>query len=176
MNMRKTIMLLLSIAILSACSSMGKKGARDGAHTNKFGRDDSAMRSDDMYVDPTKTDDRFSDDSNLLSQRVIYFDFDNSQVTAKYQSILKAHAEFLAANKDAKVILEGHADERGSREYNIALGEQRSKSASRIMKKSSAKRSQLEPVSYGEEKPVDKSTNEEAWKLNRRVVIRYVGK
>jgi peptidoglycan-associated lipoprotein len=110
-----------------------------------------------------------------LSKRVVYFDFDRSDVHEEDRPIIEAHAGYLAAHPNAKVILEGHTDERGSREYNLALGERRSIAVRQMMTVLGVSPDQIQVVSYGEEKPAAEGHDEEAWRLNRRVEITYPG-
>jgi len=112
---------------------------------------------------------------DLLSQRVIYFEYDSSEVSAEGQAIIQAHARYLAQNTNARIELQGHADERGSREYNIALGEQRALSVARLMKLQGSADNQLDSVSFGEEKPVALGNDNAAWSQNRRVELVYPG-
>lgn len=111
--------------------------------------------------------------SDLLAKRRVYFAFDSSTVDDENRAIIEAHAAHLAANPGIKVVLEGHADERGSREYNLALGERRAKGVERMVKLLGVGADRVKTVSYGEEKPVAMDHNESAWALNRRVEILY---
>ncbi len=115
------------------------------------------------------------DPNSPLSKRVILFDFDSSAIRDEYRSLLEAHAEFLKSNPVAKVILQGHADERGSREYNLALGQRRAESVYKALSLLGVPEAQMEPVSLGEEKPVAEGHDEEAWQQNRRTEILYQG-
>lgn len=115
----------------------------------------------------------FSDPNNPLSKRTIYFMLDSSQVQQDFIPVIAAHARYLLANPSQHVVLEGNGDERGSREYNIALGEQRSKTVAGMLKAQGVSESQLSIVSYGEEKPVAMGHDESAWELNRRVELAY---
>lgn len=108
-----------------------------------------------------------------LSERVIYFDYDKASITPKYQQILNAHAKLLKKYPNIQIRLEGHADERGTREYNVALSEQRAKTVQWHLKGQGISGSQMDIVAYGEEKPVRTSSNEQSWAENRRVEIRY---
>jgi peptidoglycan-associated lipoprotein len=110
----------------------------------------------------------------LLSKRVIYFDFDRADIRADSQSIVAAHAQYLAKNPTQKVRLEGHADERGSREYNIGLGERRGQAVRRAILLQGVAELQLSTVSYGEERPAVAGSDEQAYGLNRRVEIVYL--
>lgn len=115
----------------------------------------------------------FSDPNNPLSKRTIYFMLDSSQVQQDFVPVIAAHARYLLANPSQHVVLEGNGDERGSREYNIALGEQRSKTVANMLRAQGVSESQLSVVSYGEEKPVAMGHDESSWELNRRVEIAY---
>jgi peptidoglycan-associated lipoprotein len=110
----------------------------------------------------------------LLSKRIVYFDFDRAEIRADSQSVVAAHAAYLAKNPNQKVRLEGHADERGSREYNIGLGERRGQTVRRALALQGVAETQLSTVSYGEERPAAAGSDEEAYALNRRVEIIYL--
>lgn len=110
-----------------------------------------------------------------LSQRVIYFDYDSDDVLPEYRPVVAAHAEYLATHGGQTAVLEGHADERGSSEYNIALGERRGKAVERTMRLQGVGEGQLRVVSFGEEKPAVSGHDETAWQANRRVEIIYPG-
>ncbi|MEQ1637648.1 MAG: peptidoglycan-associated lipoprotein Pal [Methylococcales bacterium] len=107
--------------------------------------------------------------------KTIYFMYDSSQVMEEFVPVIEAHARSLKSNPGQHIIVEGHADERGSREYNIALGEQRAKSVARMLTMQGARDSQVEVVSYGEEKPASSGHDESAWQLNRRAELDYQG-
>lgn len=110
-----------------------------------------------------------------LAQRVIYFEFNSSVVKSEYQDVLAAHAENIAGHSDISVVLEGHADERGTREYNIALGERRAKAIQQLLTLQGVAHKQLQVISFGEERPVAPGHDESAWTLNRRVELLYSG-
>ncbi len=109
----------------------------------------------------------------LLAERKIYFDFDRSEILDDYQDILKAHAGYLISNPSASLMIEGHADERGTREYNMALGERRAYSVFQFLTLQGVSKSQLSTVSFGEERPDVEGHDESAWKYNRRAVLVY---
>ena len=113
------------------------------------------------------------DPSSPLAKRVIYFDFDKSDIRDEFRNIISAHAGYLADHPSARVVLEGHTDERGTREYNMALGERRANSVAKLLKLQGASDRQIETVSYGEERPVAMGHDEASWRLNRRVEIIY---
>ncbi len=113
-------------------------------------------------------------DGPLGSQRVIYFDFDSSDIRNEYVDVIAAHGRFLASNATVKVRLEGHTDERGSREYNIGLGERRAQTVKRALALQGVQESQITTVSYGEERPAAAGSDENAYSKNRRVEIVYI--
>lgn len=108
-----------------------------------------------------------------LSQTAIYFAFDSSAIDEQSRAVIEAHAAHLLKNPRIKIGLEGHCDERGTREYNLALGERRAQAVEKLMKALGVPGTQLETVSYGEEKPVDPGHDESAWRKNRRVKFDY---
>lgn len=115
------------------------------------------------------------DPDSPLSNQVVYFDFDSAEIRAEDKELLANHAEFLADNPEVSVVLEGHTDERGSREYNLALGERRAKAVQRLLVLQGAARDQMEVVSFGEERPAARGHDESAWAQNRRVELVYSG-
>lgn len=115
------------------------------------------------------------DPQSPLAQRRIQFDYDSAAIRDEYRSLLEAHALYLKSDSAAKAILQGHADERGSREYNLALGQRRSESVFKALNLLGVPDGQLEAVSLGEEKPLAEGHDEAAWTQNRRVEILYQG-
>lgn len=109
----------------------------------------------------------------FLAKRVVHFDYDSSELSSTDLQTLQAHAQFLMANANSRVALTGHTDERGTREYNMALGERRAKAVESFLVTTGVSPTQLEAVSYGKEMPVATGHNEAAWKENRRVEINY---
>ncbi len=177
---KATLSILVCSIMLSGCETLGIGGsdpteeAGDGfgtaAATSGSGATTQGVGAGGVYAG-----DPLNDPASLLSTRIIYFTFDSSEVAADYLSIVTAHAEYLSANPGKSVVLEGHADERGSREYNIALGERRGLSVANLMKLQGVSASQIQVVSYGEEKPVDFGHDDVSWEKNRRVEIVYSG-
>jgi len=108
-----------------------------------------------------------------LANRTIYFDFDSAKISDESLAILEIHGNFIAGNGDVSVRLEGHTDERGSREYNIALGDRRAQSVRRVLLFQGASVDQVDTVSYGEEQPAVLGHEEAAWGKNRRVELVY---
>jgi len=113
------------------------------------------------------------DRAALLAKKRVYFAFDSSTLDDENRAIVEAHAAHLASNAGIKVHLEGHADERGTREYNLALGERRAQTVERVMRALGVAGNRITTTSYGEEKPVAAGHDESAWRQNRRVEISY---
>jgi len=183
---------IVSIIMLSGCSSTDKKeGSLLESNVEKEGKSlvttalNTPALSGEQMLTQGLTDSElsegglsrlgaeFSDPANPLSKQTIYFTHDSSQVQQQFVHIVAAHAQYLLAHPEQRVTIEGHTDELGSREYNIALGEQRAKSVNRMMKVQGVSNQQLEVVSYGEEKPASDASGEVSWQLNRRVEIVY---
>lgn len=116
-----------------------------------------------------------NDSSSPLSKRVFYFGFDESSINPDDRDALTQHSEFLLSHPNLMVTIEGHADERGSREYNLALGERRAKGVERLFSLLGVAKSQQEVVSFGEERPTALDHDESAWRFNRRVELLYSG-
>jgi peptidoglycan-associated lipoprotein len=126
-----------------------------------------------LGVDRDLRADALDDPQSLLAERLVYFDFDRDTVRPEFIPMLEAHARYLSQNPGARLRLEGHADERGTREYNLALGERRAQAVRRIMTLNGARDAQLDVISYGEEMPVAFTQTEESWARNRRVELVY---
>jgi peptidoglycan-associated lipoprotein len=116
-----------------------------------------------------------TDPNSPLSKRSVYFDFDSNEVKDQYRGLLQAHARYIGEHRDARVRIEGNTDERGSREYNLALGQRRAEAVKRIMAVMGADGARIETISYGEEKPKNPGHDEAAWQENRRADIKYAG-
>lgn len=115
------------------------------------------------------------DPNNILSKRVVYFDYDRDVVKPEFAALVQAHASYLAQNRNRKVRLEGHADERGSREYNMALGQRRAVAVSKATTVLGVGGERIETISFGEDKPKASGHDEASWAQNRRVEIVYDG-
>ncbi|MBL79795.1 MAG: peptidoglycan-associated lipoprotein [Nitrosomonadaceae bacterium] len=165
--MRKILCFVL-LALLAACANKATKPDGEGAQANKntiSGENVTSAPTINPLIDPT----------NILSKRSVYFEFDEYVVNDKYNSMVLSHARYLRDNSNAKIRLEGNTDERGSREYNIALGQRRADSVKKVMTLAGTQEHQIESVSYGEEKPRAVGHDEASWAENRRVDIRYEG-
>ena len=139
-------------------------GSDSGASSSGF--DDDGMGSGEFFDDDGMMQDELTS--------IIYFDFDQSELRAEYGDLLARHAQQLANNSRLRVRLEGHADERGSREYNIGLGERRSQAVRRMLLIQGATAAQIATVSFGEERPASMGSDEESYAMNRRVEIVYI--
>ena len=176
--MSRILLLSLTMVLLTACAGRDTAPDTDPA-------DERGVRADDRR-DATRAADRDRRrtgemealepdpaDDPLLGNLVVYFDFDRDEVKSEHRDMLRAHAQFLSNNPRARVRLEGHTDERGSREYNVALGERRALSVRRYMLLQGVSSDQITTVSYGEERPAASGSNEQAWSQNRRVELVY---
>ncbi|MEI8209045.1 MAG: peptidoglycan-associated lipoprotein Pal [Methylococcales bacterium] len=152
----------------SGINDASTNGLNSGSGFNGYG---SGLNGSDDYASTLGPE--FNDPSNPLSKRTVYFMLDSSEIMPDFLPVIAAHAQYLVANPSQKITLEGNADERGSREYNIALGEQRAKSVASKMKVQGVSENQINVVSYGEEKPAAFGNDETAWEKNRRVEIVY---
>jgi peptidoglycan-associated lipoprotein len=163
-----TAVLVASFALLAGCPKKPEVKPEPPPETtaNTSGVDNSGATTEDS--------DAAGPSGELLSKRIVYFDFDKSDIRADSQSVVAAHAAYLAKNPGQKVRLEGHADERGSREYNIGLGERRGQAVRRALLLQGVAEAQLSTVSYGEERPAAAGSDEQAYALNRRVEIVYL--
>jgi peptidoglycan-associated lipoprotein len=173
----RAVAIALVLGWLAGCSSTG--GSKDG---EVMVEDRAGTAGADAGVTTTGVGDygdlsieSLNDPNSPLSQRVIYFAFDSSEVAEQDRPLVAAHAAFLAANPQVVVSIEGHADERGSREYNVGLGDHRAQSVRRMLEFQGVAPAQLSTVSYGEEKPAVEGHDESAWSMNRRVELVYVG-
>lgn len=120
-------------------------------------------------------EDPLKDPNNILSKRVIYFEYNQDTVKSEFTAVIQAHAKYLTDNRGRKIRLEGHADERGSREYNMALGQRRGEAVRRATTILGVGADRIETVSFGEDKPRSTGHDEAAWAQNRRVEIVYDG-
>lgn len=177
----KALAVVLPIMALSACSSsdsasedasavqtneaaMAEQKAREEAERVKVA---AMQKAEEIKAQKEREIER------LRSEHIVYFDFDKSSVSGEFAAVLEAHAKFLNENSNVNVLIEGHADERGTPEYNIALGERRAKAVETFLENMGVSASQLSTVSYGEEKPMVKDRSEGAFAKNRRAVLVY---
>ena len=166
---------LLALVLAAGCTSIPEdqegEAAAEGALVESRETEGAITRGAEGQG--AWTGSALDDPSSPLSSRTLYFDLDSSDIRSEYIDILRAHAEYLAANPTARITLEGHADERGTREYNLALGERRALVVRRFLMAEGVGNEQLQNISYGEERPVDAGGGEAAWARNRRVEMVY---
>ena len=170
----RTLSGLLMVAVLAGCTSKG--GTTDDDMAAVDDRSTTAGAVATGAAGPGTYQGMSIDDPNSpLSRRVIYFEYDSSNILADDQDLLTQHAGYLTANPGQGVTLDGHTDERGSREYNIGLGDRRAQAVRRVLELQGVSPEQITMVSYGEEKPAAEGHSDTAWRLNRRVEIIYSG-
>ena len=169
--MNNTIRIAFSVLLVAGVAACAKKNVKP-APTEEV--------PTTTQTQPADTGGRYTRDSldtdSCLRQRVVYFDLDKSEIKSEFQAQIACHAEYLRQFPDARVTLEGNTDERGSREYNLGLGERRGNAVQGALSAAGASSSQLNVVSYGEERPVCREHNESCWAKNRRVEIVYTAK
>jgi len=165
---------LIGAALLTACSSTPVAQAPEGSVTPKSvaaepARTESAVAAVVVpdYLDPKNP---------LSTQRSVYFDFDDFSIKKDYVALIERHGKYLSSHSAVAIRVEGHADERGGSEYNLALGQKRAEAVVRALKTYGVKASQAEPVSFGKEKPKAMGHDETAWAQNRRADLAYPAK
>lgn len=169
--MKKLLFIVSIIAVLSGCAS--------GVKLNEVQVDDRSGSASQVGSVSTDLSARGLGAMAGIKQgpvgveHIIYFDLDSYSVKSEYQSVLEAHARFLRADRNRRVNLEGHTDERGGSEYNLALGQKRSDAVRRALVALGVPEGQLESVSFGKEKPVAQGSDESAYSQNRRAALNY---
>jgi len=170
MSIRQSVILGLLATFLAGCSQPTTVPDPD-AQSSAAPGDDSMSEQSPMDDDGMGGGEFFDDDEPAMTM-IIYFDFDKSELRAEYADVLARHASGLSNNSRTSLRLEGHTDERGSREYNIGLGERRSQSVRRMLLIQGASTDQISTVSFGEERPAAFGSDEDAFQQNRRVEIK----
>ncbi|MBE0368607.1 peptidoglycan-associated lipoprotein Pal [Pseudoalteromonas sp. MMG013] len=170
----KALLVALPVMTLAACSSSSSVDESAANESNQAATQENNNVDVNTISRVKSAEEKLREKYEALRQeQIIYFDFDKSTVQGAYAELLQAHADFLVKNPSVKVLVEGHADERGTPEYNIALGESRGKAVAKYLQSLGVSDSQISVVSYGEEKPMVKSRTEEAFAKNRRAVLVY---
>ncbi len=171
------VFILVTVIAFSGCSSKPKKPTSPGTSSGVLGGDGSQTNLESSGGAGSETTEGglsgTTGGGSIPSERVIHFDYDMSDIRPEARAILEQNAAYLSGNPNMQVRLEGHADERGSREYNLALGERRAESAKGALMSLGVSGNQITTLSYGEEQPVALGHNEHDWQLNRRVEIIY---
>jgi peptidoglycan-associated lipoprotein len=173
--MRKILIILMVAMALTSAGCSSKKPKPGPSSSTEVGADSSGANADAANAGAVGSDDETAGpQTGLLAKRVIYFDFDSSEIKGEGNDVVAAHAKYLASHASTRVRLEGNTDARGSREYNIGLGERRAQAVRRALLLQGATESQLATVSYGAERPAVAGNDEPAWSKNRRVEIVYL--
>ena len=162
---------LLSL-LIAGCETTPDEG-QDGAPVESRGGDVTTV--DTSGVNRGNLPDELTNPKSILSQRSVYFDYDRFDIKPEYRELVTAHAKFLVNNRQFRMLIQGNTDERGSREYNLALGQKRADAVKRMLVLLGAREEQVESVSLGEEKPKNPEQNELAWAENRRGDMLYNG-
>ena len=173
--MRKKLMMILGAALIAGCGTTGEP-EQSGAPVE----DRDAKRIDGTQVKPVTADDQMGTvlaavKQGVLAKRSVFFDYDSYVIKEEFKSLVEAHARFLVANPKVKMLIQGNADERGSREYNLALGQKRAEALRKMLALLGAREDQIEAVSLGEEKPRCSEGNKGCWSQNRRDDMLYTG-
>jgi len=166
------------VLLVAGCSSVKLDEQSPAPITDASSGTKPAGTTDPRAVKPvtaatTQAVDPFTDPANPLSKKSVYFDFDSFVVKAESQPLVEAHGKYLAANSGRRITVEGNTDERGGREYNLALGQKRAEAVKQRLMLMGARDGQIETVSFGKEKPRAMGSTEEAWAQNRRADIVY---
>jgi len=176
--MRKWIIAVAIVAALTGCKSTDTQTAapvedRAAAEAAKDSASTKGVAGTGVTGTPGAP---HRDPANMLSQkRTVYFDYDQFTIKDEYRATVEAHAKYLQSNRTLRLTLQGNTDERGTREYNIALGQKRADAVKKLMVLLGANEVQIETVSFGKEKPRREGHDESSWAENRRVDIVYVG-
>ncbi|MBM7072536.1 peptidoglycan-associated lipoprotein Pal [Shewanella sp. 202IG2-18] len=172
----KAMLVALPVLAISACSSTSDSESAHGAGTNGTNGTEisgNGVETGSANAILTPEERQAKQEAELRQENIIFFKFDRSAIQGRYADILQAHGNYLLEHPNVKVLIEGHTDERGTPEYNIALGERRAKSVMKYLQGMGVQPSQMSVVSYGEEKPLDDSHTEAAFSKNRRAVLVY---
>ena len=172
--LKRTIYSLAIVALIAGCSSGTKLDAPPVSDSGGMAGGAGPGGGAASGVAPVTIDPNARNAQGPVGvARIIYFDFDSYTIKPEYQSVIDGHARFLKANPQRRVSIEGHTDERGGREYNLALGQKRSEAVRRALGLLGVGDSQVEAVSFGKEKPAVPGSSEDAWAQNRRAEIAY---
>jgi peptidoglycan-associated lipoprotein len=179
--MKKIALYLLVAAVAAACASNDKKDTGPTVTDRSTAPDAPRAGTGSSTTQQQRPMDRvagnpLTDPNSPLSKRSVYFDYDSNSVKDEYRGLVTAHSRFMTTDKrDSRIRIEGNCDERGSREYNLALGQRRAEAVKRMMTVLGVTDGRIETVSYGEEKPQASGHDENAWAQNRRADIKYSG-
>ncbi|MES0326713.1 MAG: peptidoglycan-associated lipoprotein Pal [Gammaproteobacteria bacterium] len=171
--MKNYLLILLMAVALVGCDANVKPDADDSVDGAQVGSVGGEGGRSGQALSVSYEAGAINDANSVLAGRIIYFDFDSSKVADDFIELVKHHGRYLSANPSASIRLEGHTDERGTREYNIALGDRRAQAVKRLLMFQGASSDQVTIISYGEEKPANLGHDESTWHLNRRAELVY---
>ena len=172
-TLKTTVLFSCAAALLAACSSTPVATPQAAPVVTQAPAQTASPPPPQSQVTKVVVPDYLDPNSAISKDRVVYFDFDDYTVKPQYTPMLERHSKYLTANPALAIKVAGNADERGSAEYNLALGQKRAEAVLRAMKLYGVKDKQVEAVSWGKEKPVDPGHNEVAWAKNRRAELDY---
>ena len=173
--MKQLIIPALLALLIAGCSSTPDAPEQGGAPVESRDGSSKIATVDTTNIKGSALPDELTNPKSILSKRSVYFDYDKYDVKAEYKDLVSAHAKFLANNNKFKMLIQGNTDDRGSREYNLALGQKRADAIKKMLTLLGAREDQVESVSLGEEKPKNEGQNEAAWAENRRGDMLYSG-
>ncbi|MBV7314553.1 peptidoglycan-associated lipoprotein Pal [Shewanella sp. NIFS-20-20] len=173
----KAMAVSIPLLTLAACSSTSESELDSSSSTSQAGQEtgltNNGVETGGVAPMLSPEEQQKQKLENLRKEHIIYFDFDRSDIQPQFAEIIQAHGEYLLEHPNVRVLIEGHSDERGTPEYNIALGERRAQATAKYLQSMGVQPSQLTLVSYGEEKPLDLSRTDEGFGKNRRAVLVY---
>ncbi len=175
---RGTLVAAAFVLALAGCSSVDLEDPKPAPIVDATASTGTKTGPDPRAVAPVDAQagrglDPLNDPNNPLSKRSVFFDFDSFVVKSEYQPVVQTHGQYLGTNKQRRVTVEGHTDERGGREYNLALGQKRAEAVKQRLMLLGVTDTQIETVSFGEEKPRGSGASEDAWAQNRRADLNY---
>jgi peptidoglycan-associated lipoprotein len=173
--MRKILLAATLTIVLAGCQSTPEADKPAGVEDRTPGARPPSSATTQPVQPGSMRGDPLKDPSSVLSKRTIYFDFDRDDIKVEFIPIVEAHGKYLRENRGAKMLIQGSADERGSREYNLALGQRRSDAIKKRLMVLGVTETQIESVSLGEEKPACVDHDETCWYKNRRGDMLYGG-
>jgi peptidoglycan-associated lipoprotein len=173
--MKRFIAPIVLSLLLAACSSTPEAPEQSGAPVESRDGSSGVSTVTATPLNGAKLPAILTDPKSILSKRSVYFDFDKYDIKPEYKDLVTAHARFLSENRQFKMLIQGNTDDRGSREYNLALGQKRADAIKKMLTLLGAREDQVESVSLGEEKPKNEGQNEAAWAENRRGDMLYSG-
>ncbi len=173
--MKRILFPILLAIFIAACSSTPDAPEQGGAPVESRGGSSNVSTVTAGGPEGRGLPAVLTDPKSILSKRSVYFDYDKYEIKPEFKDLVTAHARFLAENRQFKMLIQGNTDDRGSREYNLALGQKRADAVKKMLTLLGAREDQVESVSLGEEKPKNEGQNEAAWAENRRGDMLYTG-